>query len=61
MVPHLCESSGTGLVFRCLEDELCEWEEEDGARLFWISCLQNNREWSIIYINYIYTRALNNE
>ena len=50
MVPHLCESSGTGLVFRCLEDELCEWEEEDGARLFWISCLQNNREWSIIYI-----------
>ena len=44
MVPHLCRLSGTGLVFRCLEDELCKWKEEDSARLFWISCLQKRRE-----------------
>ena len=44
MVPHLCRLSGTGFVFRCLEDELCKWKEEDDARLFWISCLQKKCE-----------------
>ena len=44
MFAHLCRSSGTGLVFRCIEDELCKWNEEDSARLFWISCLQKKRE-----------------
>ena len=39
-LPHLCAALiGRSSFLKCLEDEQCEWEEEDDAKLFWIKHL----------------------
>ena len=45
-LPHLCASCGPDCSFKCLENQTCRWNEQDDARMLWISCLQQKGEYN---------------